>query len=77
MKLYQKQIRGQETKIYPLFVVLIGNAKITEKIVFNLESPVIKYHQKLSNSWCLSSLVSTFHGMCDNRAAYARENCIK
>ena len=30
-KHYQTNIRGQETKTYPLFVVPIGNEKITEK----------------------------------------------
>ena len=31
LKKYQTNIRGHETKTYPLFVVPIGKAKITEK----------------------------------------------
>ena len=35
---------GHEAKIYRLFVAPIGNAKITENIVFQQEPPVLKYH---------------------------------
>ena len=69
-----KCIRGQETKTYNLFVVPIGNAKITEKIVFHPEAPVLKCHQKLSNNFFLSSLSSVFHGIGDNRATTDRSN---
>ena len=41
---------------YPLFVVPISNAKMTENIVFHPESPVLEYQQKYSNSCSLSSL---------------------
>ena len=54
--IYQKHINVQETKTYLLFVVPIGNAKITENVVFHPAAPVRKYHQNSSNSCCLSSL---------------------
>ena len=66
---YHTNIRGQEKKTYPLFVVPIGNAKITERIVIHPESPVLKYHQKLPNSFCLSSLASAFHSIDEDRDA--------
>ena len=58
-------------KTYLLFVVPIGNAKITENIVFHPEAPVLKYHQNSSNSYFLSRLSSAFHGIGDTRAAYS------
>ena len=33
------------------------------------EAPVLQYHQKLSNSYCLISLTSAFHSIGYNRAA--------
>ena len=59
--IYQETIRGQETKTYPLFVVPVGNTKITENIVIHPEAPVLTYHQKLSNNSCLNILASAFH----------------
>ena len=50
------------------FVVPIGDEKTTENIVFHPAAPVPKYHQKTSNSCCLSSLVSVFYSIGDNRA---------
>ena len=63
-------------KTYPLFLVQIGNEK-NRKIVFHPEATVIKYHQNLSNSFCLSSLSPAFHSIGDNRAATEPENCIE
>ena len=63
--------------MYLLFVVPIDNAKMTEKIVFHPEAPVIKYNQKSSKNCCLSSLASAFHIICDNRVATALENRIE
>ena len=76
-KLYQTNIRGQEIKTYQLYVVPIGSAKITEKIEFHSEAPVLKYHQELSNGCCLSSLASSFHSIVDNRDVTSLENIIK
>ena len=64
---YQKMFRGDDTKTYQLFAVPIGNEKITYEINFNPSESVIKYHQKASNSCCLSSLASDFHSIDDNR----------
>ena len=66
----------QEKKTYPLFVVPIGNAKIN-KLVFHPESPVLKYHQKSSNSCCLRSSASDFHSIGDNRAKTSLADRIK
>ena len=64
-------------KTYLLFVVPIGNAKITENIVFHPEAPVLKYHQKSSNIFCLRSLVSAFRSIGNKRASPALVDKIK
>ena len=64
-------------KIYQLFALPIGNGKTAEKIQFHPVSPVIKYHQKSSNSCCLSSLASAFHSIIDNQAVTALVNLIE
>ena len=51
--------------------------KYPEEIQFHSPAPVIKYHQKFSNSCCLSSLASAFHGIGDNRAVTTLANCIE
>ena len=38
---------------------------------------MLKYHQNSSNSFCLSSLVSAFHSIFDNRNENAFANRIK
>ena len=76
-KIYQNIFRGDDTKTYQLFAVPIGNVKITDEIQFRPAAPVIKYHQKLSNSCCLSSLASSFHVIVDNRAVTALVNIIE
>ena len=53
--LYQTKFRGDTTHDYQKFGVPIGYAKkMTKKVQFRTEAPLIKYHQKLSNSCCLS-----------------------
>ena len=76
-KIHQKYIRGHDTKTYKLFVVPIDNAKITKNIVFHPADPVLKYHQKFSNSSCLISLASAFHGIGDNKAVTTLVNHIE
>ena len=63
-------------KIYQLFVVPIGNEKITEEIEFHPRAPVQKYHQESSTSCCLSILASAFNFIGDNRAVTALMNHI-
>ena len=58
--IYQKNIRGDDTKTYQLFAIPIGNAKTADKIKFHLAAPVLKYHQKAYNSYCWISLASAF-----------------
>ena len=66
--MYQTRFRGDDPKVFQIFGVPIGNAKITRKVQFHPAAPVIKYHQKISDSCYLSSLVSSFHCINDNRA---------
>ena len=51
--------------------------KKKRKIQFHPAAPVIKYHQKSSNSCCLSSLASAFYYIGDNRAVTALVNHIE
>ena len=41
---------------------------MNKNLRFPTEAPLIKYHQKSSNSFCLSSLASAFHCIGDNRS---------
>ena len=50
---------------------------MTKKVQFRTEAPLIKYHQKSSNSCCLSSLASAFHCIGDNRAVTNLKNRIE
>ena len=59
--MYQNKFRVDDTKTFQIFGVPIGNAKITRKVLFHPAVPVIKYHQKTSNSCCFSSLAPAFH----------------
>ena len=59
-KLYDNKFRGDTTHDYKKFGVPIGNARMNKKVRFRTEAPLINYHQKISNSCCLSSLESAF-----------------
>ena len=76
-KLHQTKFRGDDTKTFQIFGLLIGNAKITRKAQFHPAAPVIKYHQKTYNSCCLSSLASAFHCINYNRYIYSLVNSIE
>ena len=41
---YQAKFRGDDKKIFQLFGLPIGNAKITGKLQLHLSAPVMKYH---------------------------------
>ena len=56
------------THDYYHFRVPIFGARMNKTVRFRTEAPLIKYHQKRSNSCCLSSLASTFHYIDENRA---------
>ena len=75
-KMYQTKLRGDDSKIFQIFGVPIGNAEITRKVKFHPAAPVMVYHQKASNSCFLSSLASEFHRINDNRAVHALANII-
>ena len=45
-KLYQTKFRGDDTKIFQMFGVTIGNTKITRKLQFHPAAPVIKISPK-------------------------------
>ena len=55
-KIYENKFRGDTTHDHQKFGVPIGNATMNKKVRFRTEAPLIKYHQKRSNSCCLSSL---------------------
>ena len=76
-KLYLTKFRGDDTKTYQIFWVPIGNAKITRKVQFHPAATLIEYHQKISNSCCLSSLASAFNFIIDNRDIPALVNHIE
>ena len=76
-KLYQTKFRVDTTHDHQKFGVPIGNEKMTKKVQFLTEAPLIKYHQKSSNSCCLSSLASAFHFICDIRAVNFLVNIIE
>ena len=67
-KLYQTKFIDDNTQKYQIFGVPIGKEKMTKKVQFHPESPLIQYHQKTSNSFCLRSLSSAFQCIGDNRA---------
>ena len=50
--MFQISLKSQEMQTYQLFVVPIGNEKITEETDFHPRAPVLKYHQELSNCCC-------------------------
>ena len=77
LKLYETNIGDQDTKTYQLFAVPIGNVKITEKISFCPEAPVLQYHQQSYNSCCLSILASAFYNIGDKRSAIDLKNRIE
>ena len=74
-KLYHTKFRGNYSKTFQIFGVPIGNAKITIKVQFHPVAPVIKYHQKTSNSCFLGSLASSFHYINEIRDVPALVNC--
>ena len=67
-ELYQTKFRGDDTKIFQIFGVPIGNANITRKVQFYLAELEMKYHQKTYSSYCFSTLASAFHCINENRA---------
>ena len=76
-KIDQAKFRGDNTKTYKIFGVPIGNVKMTRKVKFHPAALLIKYHQKIYNSCCLSSLASSFHCIGDNRSVPALVNRIE
>ena len=76
-ELYQTKFRGDGTKIFQIFGVPIGNAKITRKVQFYLAAPVMKYRPKTSNICCLSSLSSAFLCINYNRNVLSIVNIIE
>ena len=50
---------------------------MNQNVRFHTETPLIKYHQKIYNSFCLSSLESSFHCIGDNTAVTALVNRIE
>ena len=49
--IYQTKFKGDNKKTCQIFGVTTGNAKMTRKVQFHPEAPLIKYHQNISNSF--------------------------
>ena len=75
--LYQTKFRRDDTKIFQIFAVQMGNAKIAIKVKIHLAAPVMKYLQKISNSCCLSSLALAFHCINEKRSVLALVHIIE
>ena len=75
--IYDTKFRGDKTHDFQKFGVPIGNARMKQKVTLRTEAPPIKYHQKSSNSCCLSSLASAFHCIGCNRAVTDLVNIIE
>ena len=76
-KQHQTKFGGDNTPNYQKIGVPIGNAKMTKKVKFHPEAPLIQYHQKSSNSCGFSSLAPGFHCIGDNMAVSAIVNHIE
>ena len=75
-KLYDTKFRGDTTHNYQKFGLPIGNSRMNQQVTFHTEAPLMKYHQKSLNSFCLISLELAFHCIGDNRAVTALVNLI-
>ena len=58
--MFQTNIECQYGITYAIFPVPIGNAKETGEIKYDLQAPIVEYHQNASNNCCFSSLASAF-----------------
>ena len=70
-KLFQSHDDTQDKNIFKIFQVPIGNAKCVELFKFRIDAPILKYCQKSLNSYCFSSLASTFDSINHNNDANA------
>ena len=77
LKKDQTKFRRDTALDYQEFGVTIGTAKMTKKVQFRTEAPLIKYQQNSSNSCCLNSLESEFHCIGDNTAVSELVNLIE
>ena len=48
--LFQTNIEGKYVITYPIFTVPIGNGKETGEIEYDLQAPLVEYHQNTSNT---------------------------
>ena len=69
--LFQIHDNTQYTKLFKMFQVPIGNSKYVENYKFHNDAPLLKYCQKSMNSFCFSSLTSSFAGIEKNKAENA------
>ena len=65
---FQNYDDTHDTNTYKRFQVPIGNSKCVETSKFNNDTPILKYCQKSLNSCFLSSLVSAFASINQNKA---------
>ena len=59
-KLFQTHDDAQDTNSFKFFQVPIGNSKCVKTFKFHNDSPILKYCQKLLNSFYFISLASDF-----------------
>ena len=77
MELYQTKFRHDDTKIFQIFGVSIGDAKIIRKVQFHLAASVMKCLHNSSKSSSLCTLASAFHCTNDKKVALALVNSIE
>ena len=59
-KLIQTNIEGKYEIKYPIFPVIIGNAKEKGEIGYDIQDALVEYHHNSPNTYCFSSLTSAF-----------------
>ena len=72
-KLFQIHDNTEDNNTSRFFQVPIGNTKGVESFKFQNDAPILKYFQKSLNSFCFSSLASSFDIINHNKDANAIE----
>ena len=67
--MFQTNIEGQSVITYPIFTVPIRNAKETGEIEYDLQAPIVAYHQNASNNCYFISLAYVFTASGEINAA--------
>ena len=70
-RLFQTNNEGRSIIKYPTVTVHIGNSKERGEIEYDLQSPLVEYHQNDSNTSCFISLEYLFTESGERNAARA------